>query len=199
MKRRTVLQSALAGAAALAAPRISRAAEITTLKFVPQADLANLDPIWSTSDVSRNHGHAVFDTLYGIDANFAPHPQMAAGATTSADGKLWELTLRDGLKFHDGTPVLARDVVASLQRWGKRDAFGGVLFSVIDELSAPSDKVVRFRLSKPFALLPNALGKTSTAVIMPERLAKTEAFTRVNEITGSGPFRFMAQEKVSAV
>ena len=100
MKRRTVLAASLA----LAAPRIVRAQGQTTLNFVPQADLANLDPIWSTSDVSRNHGHAVFDSLYGIDAQFTAKPQMVAGATTSADGKLWELTLRDGLMFHDGTP-----------------------------------------------------------------------------------------------
>lgn len=198
MKRRTVLQSALAGAAVLAAPRIGRAAGQSTLKFVPQADLANLDPIWSTSDVSRNHGHAVFDTLYGIDSKFAPHPQMVAGATTSADGKLWEITLRDGLKFHDGTPVLARDVVASLQRWGKRDAFGGVLFSITDELSAPTDKMVRFRLSKPFALLPDALASSQNmAAIMPERLAKTDPYTQVTEMVGSGPFRFIANERVS--
>ncbi len=116
MKRRAVLRSALSGAAALAAPRIVRAEGQATLNFVPQADLANLDPIWSTSDVSRNHAHAVFDSLYGVDAQFAAKPQMVAGATVSADGKQWDLTLRDGLRFHDGTPVLGRDVVASLTR-----------------------------------------------------------------------------------
>jgi len=87
MKRRAVLQAAVSGAAALAASGIVRAQSRTILTFVPQADLANLDPIWSTSDVSRNHGHAVFDSLYGVDAQFAAKPQMVAGATTSADGK----------------------------------------------------------------------------------------------------------------
>ncbi len=195
MRRRTLLA---AGAAALAAPRIVRAEGQATLNFVPQADLANLDPIWSTSDVSRHHGHAVFDSLYGIDAQFAVKPQMVAGATTSADGKLWELTLRDGLVFHDGTPVLARDAVASLQRWGKRDSFGGVLFGAVDELSAPSDKMLRFRLSKPFPLLPDALATTANmAAIMPERLARTDPYTQVTEMVGSGPFRFVAGERVS--
>jgi peptide/nickel transport system substrate-binding protein len=198
MQRRRILTSALAGAAALAAPRIVRAATTTTLKFVPQADLATLDPVWSTADVTRNHGHAVFDSLYGIDANYAPHPQMVAGATIEEDGKVWDLTLRDGLKFHDNTPVLARDVVASLQRWGKRDAFGGVLFGVTDELSAPSDKMVRFRLKKPFALLPDALANTSNMpAIMPERLAKTDPYTQITEMVGSGPYRFVASERVS--
>ncbi len=198
MKRRTVLQSALESAAALAAPSVTRAEDQTTLRFIPQADLANLDPIWSTSDVSRNHAHAVFDSLYGVDAQFVAKPQMVGGAVTSADGKQWDLTLRDGLKFHDGTPVLGRDAVASLQRWAKRDSFGGVLFGAVDELSAPTDKTIRFRLNKPFALLPDALAtSTNMAAIMPERLAKTEPYQQVTDMVGSGPFRFVAAERVS--
>ena len=198
MQRRTVLQSALAGAAALAAPALVRAQDQTTLRFIPQSDLANLDPVWSTSDVSRNHAHAVFDTLYGVDSNFAVKPQMVGGATTSAGGKQWDLTLRDGLRFHDNTPVLGRDVVASLQRWSKRDAFGGVLFAAIDELSAPTDTTVRFRLNKPFALLPDALATfTNMAAIMPERLARTDPYQQVTEMVGSGPFRFVSGERVS--
>ncbi|MEJ1975237.1 MAG: ABC transporter substrate-binding protein [Acetobacteraceae bacterium] len=94
--------------------------------------------------------------------------------------------------------MLARDVVASLQRWSKRDAFGGVLFAATDEVSAPSDKVVRFRLNKPFALLPDALATSENmAAIMPERLAKTDPYQQVTEMVGSGPFRFVADERVS--
>ena len=198
MKRRDVLKSAVAGAAALAAPAVVRAEEQTTLKFIPQSDLANLDPIWTTADVTRNHAHAVFDSLYGVDADFAAKPQMAEGAVTSKDGKQWDLTLRDGLKFHDGSPVLGRDAVASLERWSKRDAFGGVLFGLVDELSAPTDKTIRFRLKKPFALLPDALAtSTNMAAIMPERLAKTDPYKQVTEMVGSGPFRFVPSERIS--
>jgi peptide/nickel transport system substrate-binding protein len=198
MKRRSVLQAALAGAAALASPAIVRAQSATTLKFVPQSDLGSLDPIWTTADVTRNHAFAVFDALYGVDDNFQPQPQMVEGHTVSADRLEWVLTLRDGLKFHDNTPVLARDVVASVQRWTKRDAFGAVLAAATDELSAPSDKTVKFRLKKPFPLLPDALAVTTNmCCIMPERLAKTDPFTQVTEMVGSGPFRFIANERVS--
>jgi peptide/nickel transport system substrate-binding protein len=198
MKRRTVLKAALGGAAALAAPSIVRAADATTLTFAPQADVAALDPVWTTADVTRNHAFMVFDTLYGLDDNFQPHPQMVEGHTISADKLEWNLTLRDGLKFHDGTPVLARDVVASVSRWEKRDTFGAVLAAATDELSAPSDKVVKFRLKKPFALLPDALAVTTNMCpIMPERLPKTDAFTQVTEMVGSGPFRFVPSEHIS--
>jgi peptide/nickel transport system substrate-binding protein len=193
MQRRDVLKSALAGATVLAAPRIARAVP-SVLKFIPQADLASLDPVWTTADVTRNHSYLVYDGLYGLDDNYLPHPQMLAGETISADKLQWDLTLRDGLKFHDNTPVLAKDCVASIQRWGKRDVFGAVLAAATDEVSAPSDKVIRFRLKKPFALLPSALAVPCW--IMPERLAKTDAFQRVTDPTGSGPFKFVAAERV---
>jgi peptide/nickel transport system substrate-binding protein len=188
---------ALTGAA-LAAPALAQGTAARTLKFIPQADLTVLDPIWTTAYVTRNHGLAVFDTLYGTDAGYAAQPQMVAGHTVENDGTLWRLTLRPGLTFHDGSPVLARDCVASIARWGKRDAMGQTLMAYTDELSAPDDRTIQFRLKKPFALLPDALGKVGSSIcaIMPERLAKTDPFTQVTEMVGSGPFRFKADERV---
>ncbi len=198
MRRRDVLKSALAGATALAAPNIVAAEAQRVLKFLPQADLATLDPVWTTADVTRNHAHLVFDTLYGQDNNFQPHPQMASGHTVSADGRQWDITLREGLKFHDGNPVLARDCVASIQRWWQRDGFGGVLRAATDDVSAPSDKQIRFRLKKPFPLLADALAvTTSMCCIMPERLALTDPMKQVTEMVGSGPYRFIASERVA--
>ncbi len=196
MKRRDVLKSALAGATALAAPRIVRAEPTTTIIFTPHADLASLDPVWTTADITRNFSLAVYDTLYGYDAAFNVQPQMVDGTVVDNDGKQWDLTLRDGLAFHDGTPVLARDCVATIQRFARRDPFGGALMVRTDEISAPSDKVIRFRLKQPFALLPNALAQVYCA-IMPERLAKTDAMQQVSEAMGSGPFKFLASERVS--
>ena len=125
MKRRTILTSALGGAAALAAPRVVSAQKAAkTVTFAPHADLASLDPVWTTADITRNYSLAVFDTLYSYDAQFKVQPQMVAGAKTENDGKLWELTLRDGLKFHDGEKVLAKDCVATIQRFMRADRHG---------------------------------------------------------------------------
>ena len=198
--RRTFLKSAAAiGAATLAAPRIGSAQDSKTLKFIPQADLVVLDPIWTTATVTRNHGFMVFDTLFGQDGGFHAQPQMAAGAVTENDGKLWKITLRPGLTFHDGSPVLARDCVASITRWGKRDGFGQALMAATDELSALDDKTIQFRLKAPFPLLPDALAKCYSApcFILPERLAKTDPFTQVTEMVGSGPFRFKTDERMA--
>jgi peptide/nickel transport system substrate-binding protein len=188
----------LAAAGILAAPRIARAQNARLLKFIPQSDLSVLDPIWSAAYVTRNHAMMVFDTLYGMDASYRVQPQMAAGHRVEDDGKTWRITLRDGLKWHDGEPVLARDCVASIRRWGARDSFGQTLMAVTDDLTAEDDHTIRFRLARPFPLLPAALGKagSNVCVMMPERLANTDPFKQVSEMTGSGPFRFVAADRV---
>lgn len=196
MKRRTFLSALAAGT--LATPRLARSANASTLKFVPAQDLTLLDPIQSPSASTIMHSCLVFDTLYGLDDTYKAQPQMVEGHVIEDDGKTWKLTLRDGLKFHNGEPVRGRDVVASLQRWGKRDTFGQTLFSVTDELSAPSDKIVQFKLKQPFPMIPDALGKIGAffAIIVPEHLAQTDPIKGMPEIIGSGPYRYVANERV---
>ncbi len=195
LPRRAVL---LGAAGALACPAIVRAAGRGTLRFSPQQDLVVLDPVTTTAYMSRNHGYMVFDTLYGMDAQFQPQPQMVEGHKVEDDGRRWDLVLRPGLLFHDGARVLARDCVASIRRWAKRDPFGGTLMDATEELSAADDRTIRFRLKHPFPLLPLALGKAGVPVcaMMPERLAGTDPFTAVTEMVGSGPFRYVASERV---
>lgn len=197
MRRRDLLRILTAAPLVLAAPRVARAQ--SSLRFIPQADLAVLDPVWTTAQVTLFHGHLVFDTLYGFDESYQAQPQMVEGHTVESDGKVWTLTLREGLRFHDGEPVRGRDAVASIKRWAARDAFGTALMAATDELSSPSDRTIRFRLRAPFPLLPTALGKPggNLPCIMPERLAATDPFKPVTEMVGSGPYRFLAREWLS--
>jgi peptide/nickel transport system substrate-binding protein len=159
MRRRSFLA---ATATALATPPLSKPAlaqQTATLKYVPAADIGSLDPIWTTASQTRDHAFLIYDTLYGLDDSLTPQPQMLAGHTIENDGKLWRMTLRDNLRFHDNTPVLARDCVASIRRWWARDSFGGALKAVTEDLSAPDDRTIVFRLAAPFPQLPTALAK----------------------------------------
>jgi peptide/nickel transport system substrate-binding protein len=183
----------------LAAPAIAQPAKTATLRFVPQANLTLLDPVFTTATVTNNHGYYVFDTLYSVGPDGISKPQMAEGHTVSADGRIWRVKLREGLRFHDGTPVRAVDCIASLKRWTVKDPFGQLLAGVVDQWIAADDRTIEFRLKKPFALLADALGKADSAVpyIMPERLAMTPADKGITEMVGSGPYRFVASEYVS--
>ena len=181
----------------LSPPAISQGAA-KTLRFVPQANLANFDPIWGTQYVVRNASAMVWDTLYGFDEKLQPQRQMVECEETSSDGLTWTFKLRPGLKFHDGTPVLAKDCVASLTRWRARDPMGLMLKAIQQELTAVDDRTFKWVLKKPYPKMLLALGKNTTpmAFIMPERIAKTDPFKQIDEYIGCGPMKFVKSEWV---
>lgn len=192
--RRAVLA---APAALLAAPRIAFGqGAARTLRFIPQSNLSNIDPVWSTAVIVRNHGLMIYDTLFGLGADFRPRPQMAEGHEITDNGLTWTIRLRPGLRFHDGEPVRAADCVASINRWSKRDVLGQRLGLLLQEMRASDDRTIVIRLKKPWAGLAWALGKPSANIcaIMPERVAQTDPFQQIRDYTGSGPFRFRADQ-----
>src|SRR5262249_42468788 len=203
MDRRTFLKSAvgagtLATAGGLATPAISQRAAARTLRFVPRQDLTHFDPIWSIAFGVRTAGALAWATLYGVDDRLNPQRQMADAEEVSAAGVVWKFRLRPGLKFHDGEPVLAKDVVASLNRWAARDQVGLMIRSIQNELTAIDDRSFRWMLKKPFPRMLLALGKINSthAFVMPARIAATDPFRQINEYVGSGPMRFVKDEWV---
>jgi peptide/nickel transport system substrate-binding protein len=202
MKRRDFLAGTVAaGAAGLAAPSVhGQAAATRVLRFVPQANLANLDPIWGTQYVVRNGSALIWDTLYGVNSKLEPQRQMVESEENSPDFKTWTFRLRPGLKFHNGEPVLSKDVVQSLIRWMPRDPLGQLIRARLDALEAVDDRTFRFRLNAPFTKMTFALGKNNTpmAFIMPEHVARTDSFTQIKpeDVIGSGPMRFKRDEWV---
>jgi peptide/nickel transport system substrate-binding protein len=196
-----MLAAVSAGAAAMIAgplcrPAIAQNTAARTIRFVPQANLSSPDPIWTTANVTRNHAYMVWDTLYGLDIALQPHPQMCAGHEASDDGLTWRFTLRDGLTFHDGEPVRGSDCIASIARWSKRDTFGQLLAARLGDMTVLDDRRFQIRLSRPFPLLLQSIAGNN-CFIMPERVARTDPFKQLDEITGSGPFRFVRDEWVS--
>src|SRR5258707_7504573 len=154
MDRRAFLKSvagagALSAAGTLASPAISQRVAARALRFVPQADLANFDPIWGTQYVVRNASAMVWDTLYGVDSKLQPQRQMIEAEEVSADRLTWTFRLRPGLKFHDGEPVRAKDAVASINRWSAREPMGQMIKAIEHELTALDDRTFRWRLKKP--------------------------------------------------
>jgi peptide/nickel transport system substrate-binding protein len=198
LSRRQVVGGAVAAAAAvtLGAPSVHAQKRGRTLRFVAQADLKIVDPIWNTAYITRNHGYLVYDTLFGTDEQHQIKPQMVDRVTVSADGMTYRFTLRDGLRWHDGQPVRAEDCVESLKRWGKKDHFGQLLMAHTGKLTPVDQKTFTLGLAQRFGPVLDALGKPSSNVpfMMPARIAATSADEQIKEVVGSGPFRFAKDE-----
>src|SRR5438270_11181579 len=152
----------------------SAGAEPTTIRAVMYADLTIFDPIFNTADITSYHALMVFDTLFSLDKDLVARPQMVGEYSVSPDGLSYRFKLRPGLAFHDGSPVTAADVVASLKRWSVRDGAGQVLMKFTKELTAIDDDTVALVLSEPYGLVLESLAKPSAnvPVIMPKRLAE---------------------------
>jgi peptide/nickel transport system substrate-binding protein len=198
--RRQLLGGAAAAAGLAALPGGLRAQSTGgTLRVIPHASLTILDPVATTGYIVRNHGYLVYDTLYAQDANLAVQPQMAADfPEVSADGLTHRITLRDGLAWHDGSPVTAEDCALSLIRWGQVDGMGQRLFSYVESVTHDGPKTIVIQLSRPYGLLLQSIGKLSTNVpfMMPKRFAEYPTSQRIgaDEVIGSGPFTFNAGE-----
>jgi len=192
--RRIAAAFSLAALATMLGPNAM--AQDKVLRVVPHSNLAILDPIWTTAYMSRNHGYMIYDTLFGTDEKAQVKPQMVEEWSANADKRLWTFKLRKGLEFHDGKPVTSEDVVASIARWGKRDAMGSALMTFVDRMDTPAPDTFRIFLREPCGFLLEALGKPSSNVlfIMPKRMADTDAFKQIEEHIGSGPYIFKRDE-----
>jgi peptide/nickel transport system substrate-binding protein len=152
LSRRQLLSVTVATAAAvtLGTPAVHAQKGRRTLRFVAQADLKILDPIWTTAYITRNHGYLVYDTLFGTDEQLQIKPQMVEHSTVSPDGIRYTFTLRDGLRWHDGQPVRSEDCVESLKRWGKKDRFGGLLMAHTAKIAPVDQKTFTLDLAERF-------------------------------------------------
>jgi len=190
--RKVILAAALWALIAVPLPVLAQ----STLRMVAHADLKILDPVWSTANITRNHGYMVYDVLFSTDVDFRIQPQMVENYEVSPDRLTWTFTLRDGLEWHDGKPVTADDCIASIRRWGARDGFGQLLMRATAELKPVDAKTFVLVLKEPFGLVLEALGKIGSNVpfMMPRRVAETDPNKQIDDYTGSGPFIFKKDE-----
>lgn len=167
-----------------------------TLRAVMQGDLRAFDPIWTTANITAYHGAMIYDTLFALDAEMKPQPQMVDNWTVSDDKLTYDFELRDGLQFSDGTPVTSRDVVASIRRWAARDGAGQHMMLRVKDIVAKDDKRFAIELNEPYGLVIDIMAKTSTPLlyIMREKEAMTDPMEQITEYIGSGPFIFNRDE-----
>src|SRR5437763_7074806 len=198
--RRSILTGGLAAVALTSAPSIIKSkaqpSAAGTVKAVMHADLRVLDPIWTTANISAYHGATIYDTLFGLDGNFKPQPQMVSKWGLSDDKLTYTFELRDGLRFSDGAPVTAADCVASVRRWAARSGSGQSMMGRVKDTPAVDDKTFRIVLSEPYGLVIDSLSTISTSLcyMMRKKDAETDPNQQVRETIGSGPFLYNREE-----
>src|SRR5215470_4479343 len=197
--RRNLIKTAAGIAGAVAMPAIlggrARAADATgTVRVVPEVDLKVLDPVWTTALITGTHANLVYDTLFSADGHWRARPQMIDTYERDEDGLNWRFKLRDGLGFHDGTPLTARDCVASIRRWAARSVPGQALMERADRLDVIDDNSFLLRFKEPFGLVPETLARGPTCFVMRTKEAETDPFTQITTAIGSGPFIFLPEE-----
>lgn len=198
--RRTIL--AAAAALGLMLPAGPQPAAQNVLRAVISGELRSIDPVWTTAVQTRYHAFMVYDTLFGIDAEQRIHPQMVDRVEISDDKLTYSFTLRPGLRFTDGAPVTADDVVVSWNRWAERDAAGQVTATFLSRLEVVDASTFRAVLKEPFGQLLFALAKPQAMpmYVMPARIARGVPGTeQIGDPTGSGPFRMLRDQWVAGV
>lgn len=174
-------------------------AQSKTIRFIPQSEATIFDPVVSVIAVTQQHAYMIYDTLFSLDESGVPKPQMVGAHSLDASGRAHTMTLRPGLKFHDGSPVRAADAVASIKRWAARDLVGGKLVQLGMKLDVVDERTFTVTMNEPTALVLEAFAKpTSSALfVMREKDALTEPTRPVTDNIGSGPFRFVRGEYLS--
>lgn len=167
----------------------------SVLRYAASAEPRTLDSVVNWLSVTHQHSYLVYDTLYAFDSQFRPQPQMVESAARGADGTSWTFTLREGLRFHDGAPVTSADVIASIRRWAARDTTGRKLAELGMRLEEVDARRFTVHLSVDTPLLVEAFAKpTATGLfIMRAADAATDPMKPVENIIGSGPFRFVRE------
>jgi len=194
--RRDFIKVGLAASTALSMPAIVRAQSVPganrTVRMVLAYPLVSYDPVFTTSNTTQDHGLAIYDTLFSRDSKGVPQPQMVGKWGVSSDSKTYTFELRDGLAWHDGTPVTAADCVASIRRWAQVNPSGRLMMERTRDISKKDDRTFTIALKEPLGLLIEILASETSAPLfmMREQDASRPPNEQVTANIGSGPFRF---------
>jgi peptide/nickel transport system substrate-binding protein len=134
----------------------------------------------------------IFEALFTWDAELHVMPELPNEFTVSPDGLTYRFVLREDVSFHDGSPLTAGDVVASIERWGRIVGLGQSLMEVVDEFVIEDDLTFEIRLSEPFGSMPVALARQNQGcAIYPEWAINEVGDEPLESFVGTGPYRFI--------
>lgn len=174
-------------------------------------DIKTFDPAMAITQTSIQPIMMVFTGLVATDDNLKVVPQLAQSWQQSSDSLTWTFTLKDNLKFSDGTPLTSKDVAYSIDRALSPDLASGVAASYLnlikdydkrasgkistligDSLNTPDDKTISIIANKPVAYFLQTLVFNTSFVVeksMIDKYGQTKWTDHLSEGGGAGPFK----------
>jgi peptide/nickel transport system substrate-binding protein len=160
------------------------------LKAAMIGEPPTLDTHTTTATIAYQIAWHIFETLYTYDRQYAPVPHLAEGHTVSEGGRRYTVTLRKGVKFHNGKDLAAADAAASIMRWGRLHTTGKTMFKTIEAVEAKDTHTLVIHLKEPSGSLLYALASPYLA-IHPKSAIDAAGDLPIKELIGTGPFRFV--------
>jgi peptide/nickel transport system substrate-binding protein len=171
----------------------------TTLRIGLAEDPDILDPTLARTYVGRIVFAGICDKLFDITAELKIVPQLATGYSWSADNKALTVTLRSGVKFHDGEPMDAAAVKYSIERHLRMPgSYRKVEIGAVSSVDVVDDHTVQLNLSTPFAPLLAQLTDRAGMMVSP-KAAEAAGDKFGNHPVCAGPYKFVervAQDRI---
>lgn len=153
-----------------------------------------LDVMLTTADVAAVIGRHIFETLYAWDSAYTPQPLLAESDKVEDGGKTIIIKLREGILFHNAKEMTAKDVVASMVRWGKFGARGKLLMATATSVEATGKYEVTLKLSAPNGAWKNLVADVNGGLaIYPAEIADKAGGKPIEQkdYIGTGPYKFV--------
>jgi peptide/nickel transport system substrate-binding protein len=201
LTRRTF--SAAAGAALLLRPGLSRAETMPvrggTLRFLVDPEPTGLVPLSDTTGSNVMLSGKITEGLFAYNPDFSLRPQLALSHTLNPDGREITFRLRPGVKWHDGQPFTAADVIYSLSTLKSIHPRGRATFANVDDFGSLDELTVVLKLRNPAPYLLNALAGQESPIVPRHIYEGSNPATNPHNFApiGTGPFRFAAWERGS--
>jgi peptide/nickel transport system substrate-binding protein len=160
------------------------------LKAAMIGEPPTLDTHTTTATIAYQIAWHVFETLYTYDTHYQPVPFLAEGHTVSDGGRRYTVTLRKGVKFHNGKELTAADAAASMTRWGRLHTTGKTMFKTIEAVEAKDTHTLVIHLKEPSGSLLFALASPYLAIHQ-KSVIDAAGDQPIKEYIGTGPFRFV--------
>ena len=183
----------LLGVTLVAAP--PAAAQGSHLKIALSGDTSNVDLHLTTHYISRVALLNVYEMLYTLGEDLSIQPMLADKHTISADGLTYTITVRKGVKFHNGKVMDAKDVAYTLNRMRNQGCRSAEFKALVKEITAPEPSTVRITLNNPSGVfLANLANIICPVVIYPEGEVEKQGGA-ITKPVGTGPYEFVEWKK----